>query len=173
MNWLHKEFPLPRLGFVATIVGVAALIGVAAAQVPGLFLASPVGTEQINVLVPSTGTVVTSPQITTVTINTIRNTTGYLLSTATTGTVVTTAATNDLILTAAATTLTVDLPPSPPDAQLFSVNNGTGSNFSGTITVATTDGSTIANGATATNLSAASGQEWQYTSASKIWYRLR
>ena len=173
MNWLHHDLKYPRLSLTACILGVATLVGIAAAQVPALFLNSIAGTEQVNVVVPATGTVVTSPQIVTVTLNTIRNTTGYQLSSATTGTVVTTTATDNLIFTAAATTVTVDLPPSPSDGALFSLNNGTGSNFSGTITVATTDGSTIANGATAVNLGSAGSQEWQYTAASKTWYRLR
>lgn len=160
-----------RLLAIGAALCIAA--GAALAQVPALFLASPTGTEQIEVIVPSTGAVVTSPQKVQVTVNQIRNSTGYQLTSATTGTVTTTLSTDNLIFTAAATTVTVNLPPLPADGQLFSLNNGTSANFVGTITVATTDGSTIANGATAVNLGANGSQEWQYTIGSKVWYRLR
>ena len=114
-----------------------------------------------------------SPLRDVVTANTLRNATGYQLSALTTGTVTTTCATNNLILTGAVGTLSVNLPPSCEDGALFSLNNGTGSNFSGTITVATTDGSTIANGSTAVNLGTAGSQEWQYVKSTTTWYRLR
>jgi hypothetical protein len=160
MTKLHKSL----VGLAATLlVG----IGVAVAQImPGLFVTNLTGSEQVNI-------VNAGPQIATVLTSTLRNTTGYLISTQTTGTITTLASTNNLILTGAATTLTVNPPASPPDGQLFAINNGTGSNFSGTITLTTTDGSTITNGSTAVNLSSAASEEWQYTAASKIWYRLR
>ena len=158
-----------KAAFIAAALG----IGYALAQTPSLFLNSLTGNEQITVVEPSSGLPAVNPQILTVTANTLRNSTGYQLSSSTTGTVVTTVACDNLILTGAATTLTVDLPPSPGDGALFSLNNGTSSNFSGTITVATTDGSTISNGATAVNLGSAGSQEWQYVAATKVWYRLR
>ena len=146
------------------------LLESAAAQTGSLgttVITSPTGNEIITLAG-------TGPQIQSVTMNQMRNSTGYQLTTTTTGTVNTTVATDNLIFTAAQTgAITANLPPNPVDGQLFSLNNGTGSNFSGTITVATTDGSTIANGATAVNLGAAGSQEWQYTLPSKIWYRLR
>lgn len=58
------------------LVGVSCLTvgaGIALAQVPALFLTSLTGTEQFNVLKPSTGTVVTSPQILTVTASTLKS----------------------------------------------------------------------------------------------------
>jgi hypothetical protein len=159
------------------LAGIGALLligGIALAQVPGLFITSLTGNEQINVIVPSTGTVVTTPQIVSITTNTLRNTTGYLISTLATGTLVTTTATDNLLLTGTVTTLTVDVPPSPGDGALFSINNVTTSNFSGTITVASTDSSTfVPTSPTITNLAAQTSQEWQYTAASKIWYRIR
>jgi len=162
-----------RMKLLAGCGALLALAGVAIAQVPALFLSSLTGTEQINVLIPSTGLPTTSPRTTVVTSNTLRNSTGYQISSATSGTVVTTTATDNLILTGAVGTLTVDLPPSPGDGALFSLNNGTSSNFTGTITVATTDSSTIANGSTAVNLGTAGSQEWQYTASGTVWYRLR
>jgi hypothetical protein len=159
------------------LLGIGALgllIGVAIAQVPNLALVSPTGTEQINVLVPSTGTIVTNPQIQTVTINQVRNTTGYQISSATTGTIVTTTATDNLLLTGAVTTATIDVPPSPPDGALFSITNATTSNFSGTITIASTDSSSfIPTSPSISNLAQQTGQEWQYVKSSTTWYRVR
>ena len=159
------------------LAGIGALLligGIALAQVPSLLLSSPTGLEQIEVLIPSTGTLVTSPQKVQVTINQIRNATGYSLIATTTGTIVTTSATDNLLLTGAVTTATVDVPPSPPDGSLFAINNASGSTFSGTITVASTDSSTfVPSSPTITNLAASSGQEWQYTAAAKVWYRVR
>lgn len=162
-----------KIGFIAA--GALALVGVgfAIAQTPSLFLTTLTGNEQITVVEPSTGTVPTNPQILTITANLLRNSTGYQLTSATSGTVTTTTATDNLIFTAAAGTVTVNLPPSPADGELFSLNNGTSSNFTGTITVATTDGSTIANGTTAVNLGSAGSQEWQFTKPTTTWYRLR
>lgn len=153
------------------LIGLAAAallsLGAAIAQVPGLFITNLTGLEQINVL--NAG-----PQIATVTTNTLRNTTGYSVVTTATGTITSPSSVNNMYFTAALTGgVTVNLPASPPDGQLFSVVNGTGSNFTQTITVATTDGSTIANGSTAVNLGTAASEEWQYTLASKIWYRQR
>ena len=156
------------------VASVALLVGYAVAQVPALFITSLTGNEQINVIEPATGSVVTGPQILTITANTMRNTTGYLISAATTGTITTTAATDNLLLTGAVTTATVNAPPAPSDGALFSINNATLSNFSGTITVASTDGSTfLPTSPTITNLAQQTSQEWQYTATSKIWYRIR
>lgn len=160
--------------FAAAFLAGAALVAVAVAQVPQLFLTTLTGNEQIDVIEPSTGTVTTNPQKQVVTSNTLRNSTGYLISAQTTGTIVTTTATDNLLLTGAATTLTVDVPPSPGDGALFSINNATTSNFSGTITIASTDNSTfVPTSPTISNLAVQTSQEWQYTAASKIWYRVR
>jgi len=136
-------------------------------------LTSPVGTELVTVApIQSNGQPGAIPAQ--VTINQLRNTTGYLLSAQTSGTLATTVAVDNLLLTGAVGTLTVDVPPSPSDGQLFSINNASGSNFSGTITVASTDSSTfVPSSPTISNLAANSSQEWQYTAASKVWYRIR
>lgn len=155
---------------VATFVALGILagaIGGAMGQAGWYLIASPAGTELLQAFIPA------SAYQNYVSINQVRNSTGYQLTASTTGTVTTTTATDNLIFTAAATTVTVNLPPSPEDSAIFSLNNGTSSNFVGTITVATTDGSTIANGATAVNLGSAGSQEWQYTAPGKLWYRLR
>lgn len=181
INWkrmlpMHLRAVDMVMGFVGGAI-VAGLIygGMAIAQVPTLFATSIVGTEQINCLIPSTGTQTFNPQITTCTANILRNTTGYTLSAATSGTVTMTTATNNLIFTGAVGTATVNVPPSPSDGQIIAINNGTASNFSGTITVASTDSSTFVglNATSISNLSASTGIEYQYTAASKIWYRLR
>lgn len=163
MNIL-RHVRIPAVVAAGILIGA---VGGALGQAGWNQILSPLGTEAVQTFVNA------SAYQNYVTINQIRNTTGYQLTAATTGTVNTTTATDNLIFTAAATTVTVNLPPNPPDGQIFSLNNGTSSNFVGTITVATTDGSTIANGAAATNLGSAGSQEWQWTAASKIWYRLR
>ena len=147
------------------------VIQTAAAQTGSLgttVITSPTGNEIITLAG-------TGPQIQSVTMNQMRNSTGYQLTSVTTGTVNTTVATDNLIFTAAQTgSITVNLPPNPVDGQLFSLNNGTSSAFTGqTITLATTDSSTIANGNSITSLGNASSAEWQFTLASKTWYRLR
>lgn len=163
------------LALAAVTFGTIGLVSYAVAQVPTLFLTSPIGTEQIDVIVPSTSSVTIAPQKVSLQLNVIRNTTGYQLSAATSGTVTTTLATNNLLLTAAAATLTVNVPPSPADGQLFTINNATGTNFSGTITVASTDSSTFVglNATSITNLAASTGAEYTYTAPTKIWYRVR
>jgi|SRR5579864_1673097 len=47
---------------LAGLLGVTCAIAVAIAQVPSLQITTPTGTEQIELLIPSTGTLVTSPQ---------------------------------------------------------------------------------------------------------------
>lgn len=152
---------------LASVCLLLGAIGAALGQAGWLQITSPTGAELIPAFVNA------SAGQNYLTLNQVRNSTGYVLSALTSGTLVTTVGVDNVILTGAVGTLTVDLPPSPEDGQLFSLNNGTSSNFTGTITVATTDSSTIANGATAVNLGSAGSQEWQYTSGSKVWYRLR
>jgi hypothetical protein len=130
-------------------------------------IVSPSGSEQVQVNNPA------SAVNNFVLLNTIRNTTGYQLSSSTTGTIAINANVDNLILTGAVTTATVDLPASPPDASIVSINNGHGTVFSGTITVASTDSSTIVGSVSLTNLAASSGAEYQYVASSTTWYRLR
>lgn len=63
-----------RKWIIGGAVGLAAMLaGLAFAQVPGLFLTTLTGNEQINVLQPSTGTLVTNPQILSVTTSTLKS----------------------------------------------------------------------------------------------------
>ena len=167
MNLLPNALRRVRGAVLLALLMLAGAVTAAMGQAGWLQIVSPTGAELIQVLL--NGSAVQNY----VNLNQVRNSTGYQLSATATGTVTTTLGTDNLILTGSVTTLTVNLPPSPEDGQLFSLNNGTSSNFTGTITVATTDGSTIANGATAVNLGSAGSQEWQFTIGSKVWYRLR
>lgn len=167
MNLLPNALRRVRGAVLVALLMLAGAVTAAMGQAGWLQIVSPTGAELIQVLL--NGSAVQNY----VNLNQVRNSTGYQLSATATGTVTTTLGTDNLILTGSVTTLTVNLPPSPEDGQLFSLNNGTSSNFTGTITVATTDGSTIANGATAVNLGSAGSQEWQFTIGSKVWYRLR
>jgi hypothetical protein len=173
-SWLRK--PNGRLIAAAGIaVCAAALVAIGVALAQGIVaLTSPTGAELVYVL-PIQANGQPGAVQAQVSINQLRNTTGYQVSSSASGTLSPTTAVDNLIFTSALTGgVTVNLPASPPDGYIFSVVNGTGSAFTGqTITVATTDGSTIANGSTAASLGAASSQEWQYTAASQIWYRMR
>jgi hypothetical protein len=115
-----------------------------------------------------------SPLVNVVTANTVRNTTGYAISTATTTTVTGTLAANRYIFTAAPSAVTLNLPANPPDGQMLEIVNG-GAAFTGTgVTVATTDGSTLVGTASTAALGAGSSVEWQYTTTGgNKWYRLR
>ncbi len=161
------------LALAVLAIGLAAA-GYAWAQGwPGYLLSSPLGTEQIEVTgILGNGT--QSPVKNAVLLNTVRNTTGYQISAATSGTITTTPATDNLLLTGAVGTATVDVPPSPPDGQLFAICNANGSPFSGTITVASTDSSTFVPASPSlASLAASTCAEFQYTALSKVWYRVR
>lgn len=158
---------------LAGIAALALIAGVALAQVPGLFIASPTGLEQINVLVPSTGTAVTNPQIQTVTINQIRNSQGYTLVAA--GTTVTTqvAGTASVLLaTGAITTWNVNFPTAPSDG--FTVKIGCPGGNVGTLTLTATlpTGVTVV-GAANTSCTAATPTDaaYIYNASGNIWYR--
>ena len=151
------------------------LIGVAFAQVPGLYIASPTGLEQINVLVPSTGTVVTNPQIQTVTINQIRNTTGYLLVAA--GTTVNTVMTSlqqTLVAQGAITTWNVTLPASPADGLLAKITCPGGNTGTLAISAAALPASTSIVGTNPTSCTASSGggANFIYSLSANTWYRV-
>lgn len=150
-----------------------AVCGVALAQVPGLFIASPTGLEQINVLVPSTGTAVTNPQIQTVTINQIRNSEGYVLVAA--GTTVATTVPNTAsvaIATGAITTWNVTLPVAPYDGEMVKLTCPGGN--ASTVSVAATlpTGVTIVGTAfTSCTASSSTDAAFHYSLANNIWYR--
>jgi hypothetical protein len=163
------------------IIGLGALVFAgciaALAQVPGLYIASPTGLEQINVLVESTGTAVTNPQIQTVTINQVRNSSGHAL--VSTGTTVTSTPTNivgNLIATGAITTWNVTLPNPAYDGEMFQVVNGTGSSFTSNVTVTagtTPQNQVLAQSFASQSISAGAAAEWTFDLASLTWYRIR
>jgi hypothetical protein len=157
------------LGFAAAIALVAAAI----AQVPGLFIQSPTGNEQINVLVPSTTPVMTSPQITSVTINQIRNSEGYVTVAA--GTTVTTQVPNNasaVIATGAITTWNFNLPLAPQDGQIVKATCPGGNVGTFALTATLPAGVTIV-GASYASCSSTTPTDaaWHYAAASNIWYR--
>jgi hypothetical protein len=158
---------------LAGIATLALLAGVAIAQVPGLFIASPTGLEQIDVVTPSTGTVVTNPRIQTVTINQIRNSEGYALVAA--GTTVTTqisGTTSVLLATGAITTWNVNMPTAPFDG--YKVKIGCPGGNVGTLSLTATlpTGVTVV-GAANTSCTTATPTDaaYIYALSSNIWYR--
>lgn len=161
------------LGIVAAIAAGTAVL----AQIPGLFIASPTGLEQINVTVPSTGTAVTSPQIASITVNQIRNATGKLLvGTGTTVTSTPTNATGCLIATGAITTWNITLPNPAYDGEDFCVTNGTGASFTTNTTVtaaATPQVQTLAQAFSAQTVAAGASVQWIFDLPTLTWYRMR
>ncbi|MBA0089297.1 MAG: hypothetical protein HRJ53_30265 [Acidobacteria bacterium Pan2503] len=102
-----------------------------------------------------------------------RNSTGVLTTAVTSGTITTTTTIGALIFTAAAAGVTVNLPPTPFDGQIFEVVNGTAASaFTGTNIVAVTDGSTIVGNSIGT-LAAGASKEWRYVLATNTWYAMR
>lgn len=150
------------------------LMGIAIAQVPALFLASPTGTEQINVLVPSTTQIMTSPQITTVTINQIRNSEGYIL--VPTGTTVATTIPNTAsiaIATGAITTWNVTLPTAPYDGEIAKLTCPGGAVTTVAVGATAPAGVTIVGASYAACVSATTPTDaaWHYALAANTWYR--
>lgn len=165
---------------VAKIFIVAALWAAAVCGAIGVALGAAPTVYQTGVLILTTlaGTEYVTvdnggPRSTTVPVNVIRNATGYAISAATSGTVSMTSAGANEILSGAVGTLALNLPASPADGFSAGVCNGTASAYSGTITVATTDSSTIVGDPALVNLGASTCAEFQYTSGSAVWYRLR
>lgn len=101
----------------------------------------------------------------------MRNSQGVLTSAQTTGTLVTTTATASLVLTGVASALTIDLPPSPWDGEIFEVIVGQGTTITAP-TITQTDGSTIVNGSTGPT-TAGSSFEWRYALSTNSWYKMR
>lgn len=158
---------------LAGIAALALIAGAALAQVPGLFITSPTGLEQINVLVPSTGTAITNPQIQTVTINQIRNSQGYTLVAA--GTTVTTqvaGTTSVLLATGAITTWNVNFPTAPSDGLTLKIGCPGGNVGTLTLTATLPTGVTVV-GAANTSCTAATPTDaaYLYNTSANIWYR--
>lgn len=153
----------------AFAVGILFAAGVAIAQtngysIPGLFIASPVGTEQINV-------VNAGPQIATVTLRQIRDASGYqTFVQASTQTVTANAGTSVIQFTGAVagTSATVNLPVAPVDGQRELIFSQAGIT---TLTVTPTSGQTIAN--PPTTLGANGSAEVMYNATTKAWSRIQ
>jgi hypothetical protein len=163
------------LGLVAA---GAFFIGAALAQVPALLISSPTGLEQIEVLVPSTGTVVTNPQKQQVTLNQIRNAAGVQV--VATGTTVNTTVPNTvskLVASGAITTWNIIFPTSPYDGELLAVACPGGA--ASTVAMATTGGPTgvsvVGTAFTACGSGgvAADTAEWVYSRTANVWYRIQ
>jgi hypothetical protein len=157
------------------LVALTALAGIAIAQVPSLIIASPTGLEQIEVFVPSTGTLTTGPQKVQVTINQIRNATGYLLVAA--GTTVSTVMTGNqqiLVAQGAITTWNITLPASPEDGALAKITCPGGNTGTLAISAAALPASTSIVGTNPTSCTASSGggANFVYSLSANTWYRV-
>src|ERR1700686_2878444 len=75
-----------------------------------------------------------SPVVNVVKINTVRNTTGYTINAATSGTQSMTVAQSRIFTTGTNPTMTLNLPPNPPDGQMAEIINGAGAS-TGTLTM--------------------------------------
>ena len=171
-SYLPSWAPLAIVGAVAGAIffGMAAV-----AQVPSLIYTAITGLEQVEIFVPSTGAVTTGPQKVQVTLNQLRNATGYVLVAA--GTTVATQVTqsqDNVLATGAITTWNVNLPTSPLDGQQVNIAcpGGTASTLNVAATLPT--GVTIVGTANPTCSSGgASGAEYNYNASGNIWYRIR
>lgn len=106
------------------------------------------------------------------TVSEVRNTAGYLTTPIPSGTVLANTNAARYIFTAALTgAVTITTPAQPFDGEMLEAVNGTGSNFSQTITLTANTGQTVNSGAV--TLQAASSTEWQYVLPSLTWFRLR
>lgn len=167
-----------RTRTLAFLAGLSAAIGLwlgvmALAQVPGLFIASPTGLEQIEVFVPSTGTVTTGPQKVQVTLNQIRNAQGSTLVAA--GTTVSTQVPNTsslLIATGAITTWNVNFATAPYDGLTLKIACP-GGNVTTLTPAATLPAGVTIVGATVSSCTQATPTDaaWVYNSAANVWYR--
>lgn len=158
---------------LAGLAVLALCAGMAFAQVPGLFITSPTGLEQINVLVPSTGTVVTNPQIQTVTINQIRNSQGYtLVAAATTATTQAAGTSSVLLATGAITTWNLNFPTAPADGATIKIGCPGGNVGTLTLTATLPAGVTIVGAAnTSCTQATPTSSAYLYNSSGNIWYR--
>ena len=171
-SYLSSWAPVAIVGAVA---GAIFLAMSAIAQVPSLIYTAITGLEQVEIFVPSTGALTTGPQKVQITINQLRNATGYALVAG--GTTVATQITqsqDNVLATAAITTWNVNLPTNPLDGQ--QVNLSCPGGTATTLNVAATlpAGVTIVGAATPTcTTGGATGAEYTYTASGNVWYRLR
>lgn len=161
----HRAVVLVALFGALTGVAVVRLFA-QPAGVRGLYLTSPTGNEQINVLG-------LGPQIETVTINQIRNAAGYTLVPA--GTTVTTNVPNTssiVLAMGAITTWNVNFPTAPFDGLTLKVGCPGGN--VGTLTAAATLPTGVAiTGASFTACTEATPTDaaWIYAASANVWYR--
>ena len=147
-------------------LGVAAIAATAWAQITlGPFL----GTELFNITLGSgSGAQITMAQV--------RNATAITVTNVTTGTVAAVVTQNRIVFGTALTgTVTVNTPLAPYDGEMMEIVNGTNAAFTFTITFAPSPGQSLlpaASGALATLAAGASG-EFQYSSVTATWYRIR
>jgi len=104
----------------------------------------------------------------------IRNATGVVTTALTTGTLstLTNTSASTLISTVASVSLTVNLPATPWDGEIFEWCNGTAGAFTAG-TVAVTDGSTIVGTTAVGALAASASVEYRYVQATNSWYKVR
>ena len=103
----------------------------------------------------------------------MRNSQGVTTTALTSGTLATlTTTTASLVSTAASVSLTVNLPATPFDGEIFEWVNGSGGAFTAG-TIAVTDGSTTVNFGTIGALAAGSSVEYRYVLSTTSWYRIR
>ena len=104
----------------------------------------------------------------------MRNATVVVTTALTTGTLstLTNLSASTLISTVASVSLTVNLPATPWDGEIFEWVNGTAGAFTAG-TVAVTDGSTIVGAATTGALAASASVEYRYVLATNSWYKVR
>lgn len=133
------------------------------AGVPGLYLTSPTGSEQINVLG-------LGPQIETINVRQVRDSVGYLKSAATSGTVTFGANTSQIQLSDATTisTLTIALTAAPADGQ---VNCWYNKSAISTLTMTATSPQTLNDVLTST--SATTRYCYLYSLSNTTWDRIQ
>lgn len=166
MKMIFRHF---RVAAFVALGLLAGAVGGALGQAGWYQIISPTGAELVQALVNA------SAYQNYVTINQIRNTTGYLLTSVATGSLTATTNANRYIFTAALSggvTLTTPATTALADGEMIEVVNGTGSAFTQTITLTAASGQTVNSGAVAT-LAAGSSAEWQYAASTTTWYRLR
>ena len=139
-----------------------------------LSLASPTGLELITVLPLQPNGQPAATQAT-VSINQIRNSTGYLLV-ATGGTVNTTVpnTADEVLATGAITTWNVTLPTAPYDGELVALGAPGGAVTTLAVTATLPAGVTIVGTAVTTLATGgAAGVEYSYSQSANVWYRVR
>lgn len=142
---------------------LAGIAGVAVAQIPGLFIASPAGTEQINVL--NSG-----PQIASVFLRQVRDAAGYSKASPTSGTQTFAYGQSQMQIGGGTTisTLTIAFTAAPADGQ---INCFYSKPAITTLTLSATSGQTINDGVT--SASATTRYCYLYSVSNTTWDRIQ